>query len=297
MGACACNVGFGNTGKANCEPIQDVTAKLIFVRTFADDGTKNAIPVGTVVDDAFIEARINEVDVSKRWYPSRRLVAVEDVRGDNATESIDGVDYITDKGQRTFVGFSPKTDAVYLGKISQGECGQFSVFIVDKSNRIIGEESEDGLNLYPVAIEEGTYYTRLVKTTQSTVQKTEIGFTFSILSNDEDLRLTQATGDLLGSTGLLDVNATNSGESTVGFVSALALDYGYFGSEIPVVGWVLADFELYNVTQDVAVVITSVTETPDGTYTFVIPAQTAADELTLKGVKTGFELTSTIQIP
>jgi len=297
MGACPCNVSFGNTGKANCEPIQDVTAKLIFVRTFADDGTKNAIPVGTEVDDAYITARLNDPDVSKRWYPSRRLVSVEDVRGDNTTESIDGVDYITDKGQRTFVGFSPKTDSVYLGKIAQGECGQFSVFTVDKSNRIIGETSTDGLNLYPVAIEEGTYYTRLVKTTQATVQKTEIGFTYSILANDADLRMILATGDILGATGLLDVNAANSGESTTGFVSVLTLDYGYYGANLAVVGWLLADFALYNVTQDTAVVITSVTEAPDGTYTFVIPAQTAADELTLTGVKDGFELESTILIP
>jgi hypothetical protein len=46
------------------------------------------------------------------------------------------------------------------------------------------------------------------------------------------------------------------------------------------------------------VVITSVTESPDGTYTFVIPAQTSADVLTLNLQKDGFDMTAlTVVIP
>ena len=53
-------------------------------------------------------------------------------------------------------------------------------------------------------------------------------------------------------------------------------------------GAVLADFDLYNDTATASVVITSVTESPDGTYTFVIPAQTSADSMTLNLQKDGF---------
>jgi len=296
---CECNISFGNTGKANCEPISDVTAKLIFVKTYADDGTRNAVLLTQAVDEAFLLERLNDADKSKRWYPSRPLVNVVDERADPVTETIEGVNYITDEGVRTFVGESVKTDTVYLGKISRGKCGAFSVFVVDKSGRLIGEISADGLSLNPLMIEQGTFSTKLVKTTSATVQRTQISFAYSTLIQDEDLRLRSSCADLVNAQGLLDVNAAVSGEAVTGFASVLTLDYGFAGAPRPVVGWVSADFEVYNVTQATSITPISVTENPDGTYTFVYTAAASADviRLTQSATKTGFELYKLITTP
>jgi hypothetical protein len=60
----------------------------------------------------------------------------------------------------------------------------------------------------------------------------------------------------------------------------------------------LADFTVYNETTTSAVTITSATELPDGTYTFVFAAQTSADVLTLALVKDSLEMTDlTVTVP
>ena len=98
--------------------------------------------------------------------------------------------------------------------------------------------------------------------------------------------------------GILDVNAVYSSISTTGFVMATTSDYGDVKTPLVVKGLLLADFSLYNNTAAASVVITSVTESPDGTYTFVIPAQTSADVMTLTISADGFELQdTTITIP
>jgi hypothetical protein len=66
------------------------------------------------------------------------------------------------------------------------------------------------------------------------------------------------------------------GTTTV-IVVKIYQSYGTAKTKIPISGLVLADFVLYNVTDSIAVVPSGVVETPDGTYTFTMAAQTATD--------------------
>jgi len=87
---------------------------------------------------------------------------------------------------------------------------------------------------------------------------------------------------LISAGGLIDVNAgTPANVSTTGFEVQLNTPFGGVTSPIPAEGLGLADFEVFNNTASASVTITSVTESSvtEGLYTFVIPAQTAADEL------------------
>jgi hypothetical protein len=64
---------------------------------------------------------------------------------------------------------------------------------------------------------------------------------------------------------------------------------------------VVGDFACYNVTDSSSVTITSVTENPTGTYTFVIPTQTSAEVLRLTPTLIGHDfknvVATTILIP
>lgn len=100
------------------------------------------------------------------------------------------------------------------------------------------------------------------------------------------------------------MTAAISGEALTGFVAALTVDFDIFldASKEVVPGWVLADFALLNKTTNLSVAITSVTESPEGTYTFVIPSQTSADVLELTNLKTselkpGFFLEQDVTLP
>jgi len=92
--------------------------------------------------------------------------------------------------------------------------------------------------------------------------------------------------------GLQDVTAAAATSIAVtGFVTSLTGSYGTAVNPNTIKGLLAADFTLYNETTTSSVAITTVTETPDGTYTFVFGAETSADVLTLALVKDGFEMT------
>lgn len=292
-------MSFGNTGASNCEVISDVIVKLIFVSKHANDGSRNSILIGDVVDSTYITDRINDTDASKRWYPSRQLISVTDEKDDPNTESLDGIDYIVSQGARKFSAMSIKTDSVYLSKISKGKCGEFAVYGVDKSNRLIGEISTDGLYLYPLAIENGTFDAKLVKGTYSTIQKTMISFNYDDSLEDCDLRVYQSNTDIVYSCGLLDINAKITDVDKFGFTTSLTLDYGYSNNPQRVEGWALPDFVLYDITNSEILIPESMTER-NGVYSFVIeyaPESRLISIAQKNPEKNGFELFTTLTIP
>lgn len=298
---CNCSLTLSNTGVPGKQSLSSVTKKLIFVKLFADDGTRNSIASTDTLDAAYFTGKVNEADASKRWYPTPEIKNVTDERADPTTETFtDNTTAITIEGARTFLGVMLSMGPVFLSKLGAIACNKVGVYYIDNCGKISGSLSADGTKLYPVAIAEGSFDARLVKTSDAAIAKVQVGFTVSSIEKDASLRLAEPESDvnLLQLDGLLDVNAAISGESTTGFVAALTLDYGAFGDPIKAKGWVLADFALYNETAASSIVITSVTESPDGTYTFVIPAQTPADVLTLTSSKDGFELAAaTVTVP
>ena len=82
--ACKCDVGLGNTGLPNCQPIVSVAKKLIVVPTYNDAGSKNGILLTDTLDQAYWDARVNDADASQRWFP---LAAMENITHERA-ESI-----------------------------------------------------------------------------------------------------------------------------------------------------------------------------------------------------------------
>jgi len=307
MAVCDCNLGLSNTGTPSCQPLAGVTKKLIIVPITADDGTLNRIDIANdTLDETFFDGKYNNADTSKRWYPTPLIDNIEDTRADALTETLNsGQNLKVQDGARAFNGVMVNQEGVFLGKLETAGCTDVGVYHIDKEGNLVGSLSSDGLFLEPIAVDKGTWNVILVKTTDTTVPKVQLTFEYLSTEKDADLRLYSASDisgfDTLNSEGLLDVNGTEFGvATTTGFVVDLKLDYGPVASLIAVEGWVAADFSLFNETDVLTVVITSVTEsaTVDGRYTFVIPAQTSADVLTLTDVKDGFELAAvTITIP
>jgi hypothetical protein len=304
MRNCDCNLGFSNTGYADCKNLFSVTRKLIFVPTFDSTGARNFIAPGDTIDAAYFAAKLNETDPYKRWYPTGLLENVEDVRAEPVMETLASQkkQFIQD-GIRTFKAWWVKESNVMVGKLMSLQCKDFSVYKIDRQSALIG--SYDGTNLNPIMADKDTFYAMLLNMTDTTSQKIPINFEYDRSERDEDLRMISMSemngANALLLDGLLDVNAAISGASTTGFVAKLTTDYGTFETPIKVVGFVKADFTLYNETTHAPVSLTSatVTENPDGTYTFAsVPAQSSYDVLTLSATKTGYEFPdTTVTIP
>jgi hypothetical protein len=308
MEFCACNGSILNTGVPNKQRVVASGVILVAVPMKADDGTFNQIANDAVIDQAYIDALINNDDESKRWYPIGEFKNQEDVRGDVVTESFnDGSSVITQQGVRTYTGWLINYAPAFIKALDSFKCVDFGVFVIDSCGAITGSLSVDGTKLNPIRVNNNHWNPQLIKATPTVSEKVQLMFEFSQLEKDKNLRViseTEITADLLNIEGLLPLKATISSESATGFVAALTVDYDLFlaASQDIVPAWTDADFALFNKTQNSSISITSVTEAPEGTYTFVIPSQSSADVLELTNVKTagqkpGFGLKQEIIIP
>jgi len=289
---CSCgSLGFDNTGTPNCQSIASVTRKLVFVPYFDSTGAVNSIDltVPPALDKAWFDAQTANTDASKRWYPTPLIDNVTDERGDAITEGLDsGKEIFIQEGTRNFSGVMIKQSPVLLGKLKSIKCSAVGVFVIDKDGNLMGSISDDGNELQPIRIDENTFYPRLIKTTDTTVGKIQLDFAFSDIEADEDLRMILASEmsyDALLLKGMLDVNSSATTGTALGdFTTLLTLDYGSALNPKKVEGLVSADFTLYNETTAGTVTITSVTESPAGTYAvdFTGDPQTASDVLELR---------------
>lgn len=292
---CNCNVGLGNTGTPNCVPIQDVTRRLILVPLYANDGSINEYNVAsTTFNQVFFDARINDTDASKRWFPLPDIENIEDLRADAIFETLNnGKNIFIQQGTRTFTGVIINQGPEYLGKLEQASCVKFGALVIDKSGNLIGNGASKEGYLRPIKIDNNTWYPRLAKKTDTESQKVQLNFEWDIVEQDANIRMVSAsdiTIDLFDLKGLVDIFGSNvTGVSTTGFTIDLKTCYGTMKNVIVVKGLLLADFALYNKTTTSAVTISSVTESPDGTYAFTFPAQTSADVLELSVNKNGYD--------
>lgn len=292
MEFCACNGSILNTGTPNKQRVVASGVKLIAVRMKADDGTSNEILASDVIDQAYVDALINHEDESKRWYPIGIFDNQDDTRADAVSESFsNGTSGLTQQGVRTYTGWLINYAPHYLKALESFKCQSFGVYAVDSCGGLTGAIAKSGAALRPIRVNEKSWNPTYVKSTDTVSAKVQLAFEFSQLEKDRYLRVvsdTEITADLLDAEGLLPIAATVSGITTTGFVAALKVDYDIFldASKTIVPGWVTADFAVFNKTTNLAVSVTSVTEAPEGTYTFVIPAQTSADILELTNVKT-----------
>jgi len=305
MAQCNCTIStWGNTGSPSCEILEGVTRGLIFVSMETSAGTANKITTGATLNKAYFDALINNSDPTARWYPVRNLENVEDVRAEAIYETPpSGYKYKIKDGVRSFKAMAMKKSFVFLSKLEQLGCNDIGVYRIDSNDNLIG--ITDGTDLYPVRLAKETIDFLKIMTKDNEHGKVQVSFDFDESENDSSLRiLTSTTAGIKFSTlnGLLDVTGVASDISTTGFTLTMTHDYGTFdGTDNKVTDWVKADYELTEVTPTPGTAeITSVTETSDGVYVFVISEQTSADVLSLTQAsgKLGFELEAvTVTIP
>jgi hypothetical protein len=294
--ACKCDVGLGNTGLPNCQPIASVAKKLIVVPTYSDAGAKNGILLTDTLDQAYFDAKVNAADASQRWFPLPSMENITHERAESITEeAASGKLAFIREGIKSFAGEMWKQSPAFLGKLKEARCTDVSVYIIDNDGNIIGScPTEDGY-LYPIQVDKDSWDARTVEATDSTVQKISLAFNWSDDEKDEDIRMVTSdeyTANVLALKGLLDINAEVAGNATLS-TATLTTIYGSKAAPIKVKGLVLADFSLFNNDTSSAVTIDSVTETSAGVYEIAHAAGvTLGDSLTLTINKAGYAITT-----
>jgi hypothetical protein len=267
---CNCNAGLSNTGRPNCVPIQSVTSKLILVPLKANDGTANGIdlsaPVPTWSD------LVNEVDASKRWFPTPGFENVELPKADSQFEEANsGRMVFLRQGKRSFSGelWAEDSSPTLLAKLQNNRCVDFGVYIVDVNGNLVG--SKVGGFLYPIPVDNPSFDPRYMFATDSTVSKIMVAFDFDRLFDEGTMYMitpTEAGLNFNDLQGLVDVNFINVVETpNLEITFDAVFDYGTAYNPLRFIGATGADFQLYNNTTATVEVIGGFVENTDGNYT------------------------------
>lgn len=296
MAGCGCNIS--NLGYSSCGEVFGLTKKIIFVRTFDDDGNRNKISrtdfVGGELPEAFIDAKLNET-TDKRWYPLGDFNQVTEVKADDTLFTDDfGASYLITKGAISYEGFIESAPNSLESKVNTFNCGEYSAFFVDTSFNLTGIETEDDC-LLPVPIAQGTLRADWIKISipNGNVNRLRVNFTMDSSVTFGSMNAIEQTCngyDLSGIIGLFDATSSLTVNSDTELKVDVDTDGGTYCTPQKLEGLVLADFAITNDTLATTVTPSSVVEAPAGCYTITIPAQVAGELGTLTITKAGFEI-------
>lgn len=294
MKACDCLETLGNTGEAGCKPLFGVTKKVIFVNKYKADGTPTRLLISTLITPAVLTALLNNADPYQRFYPSPLLENVGGARADATYETAaSGRKAFVKEGVRTTTAEVWGQGSEYKANLDQNRCADLAAYVVDIYGNLRGMilAEPDGY-LYPIDIDNESFYTKLLPATDTTNEKLLITFDWAQTEEDANLRMILAgdmTANWLRAAGLLDISAEYSNITTTTLKAKLKTRYGSVASPIVDSGLVIGDFTMYNNTTPgaVALVAAAPFENPKGSYNFTFAAQSSGDELVLTPVKAG----------
>lgn len=316
MGLTLCSASFLNTGTINCDPIMDYADKLIFVPTFAADGTRNKIANNVIFTQAAMQALIDHADPTKRWYPTPQI---ENISGERAAATFEtgstGRRYKAKKGIRTFAFEVINLWGMRQAAYEQFACADMSFYIVDANGALIGlDAATDDMFRYPMRISKDSMDVILGMAMPDKSVKIAVSFEFDDREKDSLLRImeyvpTVMTANLADAEGLntvLSTMVTNTVTTLV--VDLYAVHNGGSLKKVAIPGLLVTDFfdvrggaasKAFNVTDSSAIALTSVAEsaTIPGRYTITYGAQTSgtiatADVIRITPVKTGLDFTA-----
>jgi len=299
MAGCGCKIA--NLGGGACGETFDVTRKLVFVRTFDDDGLKNKISksdlVNGVLPEAFIEAKLIETP-DKRWYPIGDFNAVVEATGDDTEFTDDfGALFPISKGSITYEGYIEGASNKLESKLNGFNCDEFSVYEVDTLGTLLGDD--DGDDLLPLAVVRGTIKATYFKKSISGATPNRLLVNFTLKNSvrfGDFLGIPQDCNeyDMTSITGLQDANTSVTVVDATTLEVTFTTDGGSFCKPRLITGLLVGDITLTNTTTALPVVPSALAEV-DGVYTLAIPSQTTGDTGSVTATKGGFDIdTATI---
>lgn len=294
-----CNDSSKNTGRPKDAKPFGVVQQIFAVSIKADDGSENVILAADTFDPAFLTAKLNDTDPSKRWFPINEIenwdgapraeTGFETFNSGNKSKLSDGV--------KSALALVPQTVSQYFGQLKKlGECNLIGFFMVDGCENFRGNGRVTG-ELKPIRAARNTWDLILAWAVDaSNAQNTMIAFDFDKLEKDEDLAhipKSSITADLTTAEGLRDVAFTD-GVLTASDDTLIIDIKTIFGDPFDKEGVKgLLNADLIMTVDGSAAVILSVTEGVNGNYTIVLTTDVIlSDTFTITGSKDGLEFGS-----
>ena len=297
---CSCaSPMFPNGGDPRCLIEMATIAFIVIVPTLDDTGAVNSIDVSSPTVGQDIKDRIlATIPVNSRLYPQPRVENATFDRTDTEYETLPSGNKAKTGagGVRTFAWslWKKQSSNMYLRELEKLGCTDVSFFTIDQNGNWWGIKDELTSNLlrgYKMDVETFDAYreyaldnTRQEIMVSFDLDKYECESNSYVITKDElGYDATTLRGNLSGYQTLTALLSTE-------LQSVVFTGNGTANDRDDIEGLVLADFTVYNVTTDSAIVASGVVETVPGSYTITIPAQTASDVIRVSISASGYDV-------
>tara|TARA_R110000772_G_scaffold120327_5_gene226519 strand:- start:2204 stop:3166 length:963 start_codon:yes stop_codon:yes gene_type:complete len=183
---CQCEGSPLSPGQPGCVPIVGRDKFPIFFEYTDSTGALNGIPAGTVLNEAFLIGKLNQTDLTKKWYVFPEMFNIAAPPAENETEDVEGTPVPTGEEIKQTVTFEHvKKDANPALKASYDsiKCEDLGMLTGTYSGQISG--MGDGLgNLVGTHIKSGTLSAQYGQPVKGTLQKMMVSFIVDDLEND-----------------------------------------------------------------------------------------------------------------
>jgi hypothetical protein len=287
-----CTQSISNTGESSCRVLISKAKGFVFMSMVDSSGvTPSLDPLVDVVNNTFVNTKINAANRLDRWFPVNGIRVSEDVRADDEYFTYpDGTREFLRQGARTVVATRGSGTPQFVKKVKTWGTFNGGFFIIDENDKLIGSENSLG-KLEPIPFEDNTFNAKLITGNDTQKFSTAVmTFDYSSLVSDGDLMVwnTDADVSLKNKDGLLDINVVTGATSTTTLGLTIDTGSGYINDLVPQEGLITVDFTVINLTTALPVVVVA-TEPTAGNYVLTFAAQTLTDVLEVTIAKTGIE--------
>ncbi|HPH45497.1 MAG TPA: hypothetical protein PKU83_00725 [Chryseolinea sp.] len=187
MQGCICAGAGKSTGRPGCTTPRGITTYLVIGHWKNDSGNINSIPQGTVIDQTYVEGRLNNLNMTERLFVLPAVKRVKHNHAPDVTEDVgNGLLIKTgEKGVRTNTYELIKGNATeeMLEAINSHLCSTLGFFELTNFGQIAGTNIGDG-DLRLTKIADDTFLTNLMYPEEGVAQKIMLSF---IVDETEDL--------------------------------------------------------------------------------------------------------------
>lgn len=297
-----------NPGMIGCLPMVTRTKYYIFVDKTDSTGALNKITAGTVLNQAYVTARLNDTDLTKRWLITPEIFGLEAPPAEMETEDRDGIPVPTGeqiKQPITFHHSKEEANPALIAFYDSISCQDKAVYAITRTGQLAGMNDGEG-NLLPIGLQQGTINAQYGEPTKGVLQKVMVSMLEDELENAAN-RDYIAPADIaydakrwfnLQPIQIFMFLQSQSGQDT--FVFKVQKMYGSVGFKSHYTGLVAADISpdngstdaaVYNTTTSGNVTVTLTEDTVNKTYEMTLAAPADPDDiLAINVFKTGVSM-------
>jgi hypothetical protein len=173
-------------GQSGCMPMAGRDKLPIFMHYKDSTGALNGVPAGTVINQAYVTAKLNSTDLTQRWYVFPEMFNLAEPVATMETEDIDGIAFPTGeeiKQPITWEHVKEDANPALKAAYDSLKCNEIGVIFITYKGQLNGMNDGSG-NLVSIKLQNETLSAQYAAPVKGSVQKMMCSMLIDELENE-----------------------------------------------------------------------------------------------------------------